>query len=115
MKKTPKIELKDFFPDVKVRHLDAAVIKSIAEYVRDPELQESVTTTIQNSRETSEAILSLSARSVIEPPVIEPPAIATILQMGIIIGVGLSLELLNEREDPPEEFEEKTPSETTIQ
>jgi hypothetical protein len=102
----PNITLKDFFLEVAARHLDASIPKSMDEYNKDADLQDEVIRIIQDSRQASQAILVSCAKTGINPPVI-----ATCMQMGIIIGVGLALELLNEKENgpdpeaPPEDFD----------
>jgi len=113
----PKLKMKHFFEEVKVHHLDAAIPKSLTEYMADQDLQDTVVGIIQKSRQASQAILAGSAKSGVNPP-----EIATAMQMGIIIGVGLALELLNEREDPgsvseeePEDPESSGPGKMTIQ
>jgi hypothetical protein len=109
MKKRPQLALRDFFPEVKVKHLDHSIPKTMSEYMGDPELQDAVTQIIQNSRQASQAVLSGSVKSGANPPVI-----ATAMQMGIIIGVGLALELLNEKENS-DNSEEFSPKNQTVQ
>jgi hypothetical protein len=105
----PRITLKYLFEEVMLHHLDQAIPRSIAEYMEDPELQDTITKIIQDSKEASQATLAISVRSRIPPP-----AVATCLQMGLIMGIGIALELLNEKEG---NFDEDGPSpgDVTIQ
>lgn len=108
----PKITLKYFFEEVMIHHMDQAIRNSLAEFMSDEELRDKVDEIIKGSREATNAVLASSARSRVNPP-----EIATAIQMGIIMGVGLALELLNEREIDPSEggAGDITPGTTTIQ
>lgn len=93
MDERPRINLKDFFEEVMIHHMDQAIKNSLDEFMSDEDLRDKVDAVIKGSREATNAVLASSARSRVPPP-----EMATAIQMGIIMGVGLALELLNERE-----------------
>ena len=97
MEELPRITLKYFFEEVMIHHVDQAIKRSLQEFMSDPELQEKVYEVIRGSKEATQAVLASSVRSGVKPP-----EIATAIQMGIVIGVGLALELLNEKEIVPD-------------
>ena len=96
MEDVPKIRLVDFFEEVMQHHLDGSIKKSLDEFMNSEELQNKLEEVIKSSKEATTLVLSISARSGVSPPII-----STNLHIGIIIGVGLALELLNEREGIP--------------
>ena len=111
MDNLPKITLKYFFEEVMIHHMDQAIRSSLDEFMSDPELRDKVDEVIKGSREATQAVLASSSRSRVNPP-----EMATAIQMGIIIGVGLALELLNEKEMVSDVFGGHPPDDaTTIQ
>lgn len=101
-----KITLRDIFDEVEDHHMDQAVRQSMQEFLEDSELQEKVYQIMMASHEVTNAVLSSSVSAGVPPPKMQ-----TAIQMGIIIGIGLAIELLNERDiDFPMD-----PGTTTIQ
>jgi hypothetical protein len=107
-----KIKLRDLLGEVMVHHVNNAFQRVMIELKDDPETDQKLSEVIMNSRQATEVTLSISAMTGLPPP-----QAATALNLGVALGIGLVLELLNEREindmgGPPIE---NTPSGTTVQ
>jgi hypothetical protein len=89
----PRITLEDFFEEVLARHLSAAIKWSGEELAQKPELGKKISHLLMSEPELTKIVLGISVQS--QSP---PPHDYTTFTTGIMIGISLALELLNEKE-----------------
>jgi len=76
-----------------VHHIDNGFDRVTAELSDDPEVNSILSEKVMSSRKATEATLTISAMTGLPPP-----KASTALHMGVAMGIGLVLEMLNERE-----------------
>jgi len=106
IKDAPRIKLEDLLEEVMIHHIDNGFKRVAAELRARPEVDAILSEKIMASHEATQVTLGISAMTSLPPP-----KASTALHIGVAMGIGLVLELLNEREnvDTPPVPEEPEP------
>jgi hypothetical protein len=111
MGKKPVITLGALLEEVKVSHMDNAIQRTSKELKDFPEVDQALTEKIMKSIQATQITLGMSAMMNVPPP-----QASTALHIGIAMGIGVVLEVLNGREEiySEEVEEEVTPPGMTV-
>lgn len=90
----PIIRIEDVLEEVMDHHVTDAIRKSGIEIVENPEIGQKLCDLLKSCREINPIVFGISAQSGTPPP-----HVINTITSGVVMGMAIIIELLNERED----------------